>query len=90
MHTKRRDVCPINFVQGITMTMAFVNPQILTEKELALELKLSVSWLQKDRITERLIPYIKIGRSVRYNLGQVQASLQTRTEGGPVVTRRAA
>ena len=64
---------------------------LLNEKELAGELKISVSWLQKDRVTARLIPYIKVGpRAVRYDLGQVKASLLTRTEGGPVVAKRRA
>lgn len=29
-------------------------------------LQKSVSWLQKDRRTRRLVPYVKISRSVRY------------------------
>ena len=68
--------------------MTFANPRILTERELSKEIKLSVFWLQKDRITARLIPFIRIGRSIRYDLAKVHAALATGEEGGPVVAKR--
>ena len=70
--------------------MTFTAPQILTEKELAKEIKLSVFWLQKDRITARRIPFIRIGRSIRYDLAKVHSALATCGEGGPVTKRQAA
>ena len=67
--------------------MTLANPQILTEKELAKEIKLSVFWLQKDRITARRLPFLRIGRSIRYDLAKVHAALATSEEGGPVTTK---
>ena len=44
----------------------FALPVLLTPKEAAYRLKLSVSWLAKARMRGDGPPYIKVGRSVRY------------------------
>ena len=54
----------------------------LTESELAADLALSLSWLRKDRRTKRLLPYFKIGGSVRYNRDRVLQALARMEEGG--------
>jgi hypothetical protein len=41
--------------------------QLLTEREKAEQLKLSMSYLQKDRQSgDPKIPYVKFGRAIRY------------------------
>lgn len=53
--------------------------KMLTESEASKLLNVSLSTLQKDRCDGRLsIPFAKIGKSVRYERGQVEAWLQTR------------
>ncbi len=46
-------------------------PQYLTEIDVADITKLSLSTLRNDRFHGKGIPYIKIGRSVRYSLQDV-------------------
>ena len=72
------------------MTSVVANdPLGLTEKDLAAEIKVSVSWLQHDRITARIIPFYRIGKNIRYNRARVQAALVGLEEGGPSIRRRA-
>ena len=47
------------------------NHQYLTEKDVAKITRLSLATLRNDRFLSRGIPYVKIGRSVRYNLEDV-------------------
>ena len=47
---------------------------IVTERELAKELRVSVRALINYR-NQRLIPHIRLGRSVRYDRAAVQAAL---------------
>ena len=54
----------------------------LNEQELASALGMSVSFLQKDRCTRRLIPYYRIGDSIRYDVGRVREALNNLEEGG--------
>ena len=49
---------------------------ILTEAELAEQLKVSASIVRKLRATRR-IPAMKVGRVLRYNLGEVTKALAT-------------
>ena len=65
------------------------DPLGLTEKDLAAEIKVSVSWLQHDRITARIIPFYRIGKNIRYNKARVLAALANLEEGGPATRRRA-
>lgn len=53
--------------------------KLLNEKEAALFLGCSIHKLQKDRRKGSLIPYIKIGRSVKYRLSNLDAYLQQQT-----------
>jgi len=43
----------------------------LTEKELAISLRVSLPKLRADRQHGRGIPYVKHGKSVRYNLDDI-------------------
>jgi len=54
----------------------------LTEKELADMLGLSVAWLQRDRRTKRLLPFFRLGGSIRYSPERVRAALDRFQEGG--------
>jgi hypothetical protein len=46
---------------------------LLDEKQTAQILSLSVQTLRNDRATKRRIPYVKIGKSVRYRPEDVEA-----------------
>ena len=52
--------------------------EIVTEKELARELRLSLRGLINLR-NRRLIPHIRLGRSVRYDRSAVQRALEKLT-----------
>ncbi len=45
--------------------------QYLTEKEVAQITRMALSTLRNDRSCGRGLPYIKVGRSVRYDLADV-------------------
>ena len=49
---------------------------IVTEKELAERLKVSVPKLRLDRYRKKGVPYYRIGGSIRYNLDQVLKHLE--------------
>jgi hypothetical protein len=50
--------------------------QILDEKQMAADLNVSVAFLQRDRVTGRYqIPFIKIGRMIRYSRQKVRQRL---------------
>ena len=55
---------------------------LVTERELAQALDISVSWLQKDRIGSQTIPFIKVGQNVRYDLEDARRALKARSAGG--------
>lgn len=54
----------------------------LTDKQIAKALNVSVAWVRKDRITKRILPFFKLGDSVRYDLATVRKSYASRMEGG--------
>lgn len=58
------------------------SPLGLTEKDLAADINVSVSWLQHDRASKRLIPFYRIGGHVRYNRARVAEALAQMEEGG--------
>jgi prophage regulatory protein len=55
---------------------------LVTERELATSLGISVSWLQKDRAKRQLIPFVKIGDRVRYDLEEARQALKASSFGG--------
>jgi predicted site-specific integrase-resolvase len=55
---------------------------LLTEAELADELKVSPRTLQRWRLEGRGPRWIRVGKAPRYKWGDVQAWLEERREGG--------
>lgn len=53
--------------------------QLLTEKETAVLLGVSISKLQQDRIKGAGIRYVKLGKAVRYRLDDIAAFIETNT-----------
>ena len=52
------------------------------EKTLAATLGMSVAWLRKDRSGARIVPFYRLGTSVRYNINRVREALDKQAEGG--------
>ena len=53
-------------------------PRYLTEKEVSQMTGRSLSTLRSDRFNSRGLPYVKIGRSVRYALEDVVQYMEAR------------
>lgn len=51
--------------------------RLWNEKEVATFLGVSVAFLQHDRVREKKIAYLKIGRAVRYDYADVVAYAQS-------------
>jgi predicted DNA-binding transcriptional regulator AlpA len=58
--------------------LADQNQRLLTAKEAAKSLRLSVSWLAKARMRGDGPPYVKLGRAVRYGEGGLSDWLKSR------------
>jgi len=54
----------------------------VTECDIAKTIGMSVEFLRKDRSTKRLIPFYRIGKSIRYNPRRVNEALASLEEGG--------
>jgi len=65
------------------------SPEFVDDSTAAPALGVSVSWLRKDRLGRRLIPFVRIGGSVRYHLPTVRDALLANAEGGPATTAKA-
>lgn len=61
-------------------------PTFVDESHLARAIGVSVPTLRKDRQNERKIPFIRIGKLVRYDLNRVLAVLRLNEIGGPPQT----
>ena len=48
---------------------------------------LTVSGLKADRLGAKRIPFVRIGRLVRYDMDRVRAALLALEEGGPTSSR---
>jgi hypothetical protein len=48
----------------------------------------SVFWLRKDRIGAKIVPFYRIGKSVRYDLERCRSALLSLEEGGPKAVRK--
>ena len=51
-------------------------PKLLNQKEVALIIRKSEAWLERQRWKEEGIPYLKIGRNVRYQEDDVLRFLE--------------
>lgn len=58
------------------------NPEIMTTDDAAAYLSINKRKLQLDRVTKRAIPFIKIGRLVRYSKADLDAYIAAQTVGG--------
>ena len=50
--------------------------KLITEKEVAEMLQVSIPKLRLDRVKQRGLPYFKIGNLVRYNMDQIMKVLE--------------
>lgn len=57
------------------------------EKQAAAAINMSVGFLRKDRQTKRLIPFYRIGGSIRYDLNRVREALAAVEEGGAALRK---
>jgi len=57
-------------------------PLAVDEKAIAEAIGMSLPWVRKDRRTKRILPFYRIGKSIRYDLGRVREALALREEGG--------
>jgi excisionase family DNA binding protein len=64
-------------VYKATTSVEIGNYELITEKELSKRLNLSKVTLHKYR-KEGMIPYINIGRTIRYNFSEVVKSMNNR------------
>lgn len=54
---------------------------LVDERVCAQSLNKSIGWLRKDRLTKRIVPFVRVGASIRYDLDRVHAIFAE--EGGP-------
>lgn len=57
-------------------------PRYVTDRELAPLLRVSVGFLQKDRITAQRIPFVRLGDRCLYDLAEALAAVKLLTVGG--------
>ena len=57
-------------------------PRFLTDRELAPILRVSVGFLQKDRISAQRIPFVRLGDRCLYDLSEALAAVKGLTVGG--------
>ena len=57
-------------------------PVIADDKAIAKITQMSLPWVRKDRSTNRILPFFRMGRAVRYNVPVVLAALTAHMEGG--------
>lgn len=54
-------------------------PRLLTQREASVITRKSEKWFERDRGVERRIPFVKIGRSVRYRAEDIDAFIKANT-----------
>lgn len=65
-----------------SITQETVNVARLINQEIAATiLGVSPKWLERDRWADRRIPYVKIGRLVRYRASDIAAYIEANTQG---------
>ena len=64
------------------MSVNLLNNRLLDDKQLAPLVKVSVQFLRDDRRGERKIPFIRLGRCIRYDIDMVNKALDSMVEGG--------
>lgn len=56
-------------------------PKLLTTESAATILGVSKKWLERDRWVEKRIPFVKVGRLVRYRASDVAAYIEANIQG---------
>lgn len=56
-------------------------PRLLTQESTAEILGVSPKWLERDRWVERRIPFVKVGRLVRYRAADISAYIEANVQG---------
>jgi hypothetical protein len=64
------------------ITRKSITRESLTDQEVAELVNMSVPWVRKDRRTKRILPFYRLGRSIRYDTDTVLKAMQSRMEGG--------
>lgn len=64
-------------------------PRFVTDKELAPPLRVSVGWLQRDRITAQRIPFVRLGDRCLYDVDDAFAAVKAMSVGGRSAKQRA-
>jgi len=64
-------------------------PLFRTDAQIAPLIGLSLSFLRKDRRTQRVIPFVRVKGRILYDLERVRQSLLAREEGGQQKRRSA-
>ena len=54
----------------------------LTDKEVAEALGMSLAFVRKDRATNRILPFYRIGAAIRYDIDVIRRQLLNSMEGG--------
>lgn len=57
-------------------------PQLVTDRELAPLIRVSVGFLQKDRREGQRIPFVRLGDRCLYDVQEVFAAIKANTIGG--------
>ena len=70
----------MNTQTEITTTTATV-PVLLTQDEAARVINKSPKWLERDRWAGPTVPYVKLGRSVRYRVADLLAYIEGNVQG---------
>lgn len=70
----------MNTQPEITTTTATV-PVLLTQAEAARVIGKSEKWLERDRWAGPTVPYIKLGRSVRYRVADLLTYIESNVQG---------
>lgn len=63
-------------------TIQTLPPRAVDDKQIAELIGMSVHWVRKDRKTKRILPFFRIGDSVRYDVETVRKVFLSRMEGG--------
>jgi len=55
---------------------------LVSEAELARRLDVSVGFLRADRLGKRVVPFVRMGRAIRYDLAEVSKVIKGLKRGG--------
>lgn len=56
-------------------------PRLINQESAANILGVSPKWLERDRWAERRVPYVKVGRGVRYRASDIAAYIEANVQG---------